>query len=68
MKIDGRIELAIGIGWIGFWLGVAVNSVNQVIEIPSPGEKYGWRILPSIFIVVIVPFIFGFLAGRKWSS
>lgn len=68
MKDTGRIAFAVGIGWLAFWAGVAANSINQLIEIPSPGEKYGWKILPLTLITLTIPFITGFLAGKKWNK
>lgn len=52
----------LGITWIIFWIVQASVAVGEtVISKPFP-----WYLPLGIAIVIIPPFLFGFLAGKKW--
>lgn len=51
--------LAVGSLWIGFWFGVAVNSVGQYV----PGSVMSPALPFEILLLLAVPAVCGFFYG-----
>ena len=55
------LEFILGIVYITIWVGMAIGTVGQ-INTPS---VYSWELPIVVFIIFLVPFYFGIMAGRK---
>lgn len=62
-----NFEFIVGIAYIVFWVGIGSESVGNVST--SCGEPYPWYMPLLVGAVVGVPFIFGYLGGkREWQD
>lgn len=47
--------------WLGAWIGMALAQVGQT----SPGSTYTWQLPVTVAIMLIIPFVLGYLVGKE---
>ena len=57
---------AICIGWICLWLGMSIAKVGTLPKYPY--EQFSWFIPFAMAVMLIVPALFGYLAGKEDSK
>lgn len=55
----------LGVFWISFWVGVAQGSVGRRSASP---KEHPWYLSLIIAVLLILPFLFGFLCGVNASK
>jgi len=67
MKITIKTNVSFILG-VAYILLFTIWALLDVGEQTPPSHKYGWDLPVAIFMVVSVPFLFGYLAGKEGNQ
>lgn len=65
MKNLFNLDFTLGIGFISFWIFIAITEVG---ELSLRTEPYSIRLPFAMAAMVITPFILGWFAGNKYKK